>query len=281
MSAVHAIRAARLPSSLWLGLGLCALVLLPGIVALWWTPWDPERIAVVERLLPPSAAHWLGTDHLGRDLASMLMAGARSTLGIALAAVFLGMLLGVPLGLWAAARRGLADELLMRANDLLFAFPALLLAILFAAAFGPGAWNAVLAIGLFSVPVFARVVRAGALSLWLRDFVLAAKLAGKGGWRISFEHILPNLAGLIVVQASLQLSLGVLAEAGLSYVGLGTQPPAPSWGRMLNEAQTLTAIAPHLAVLPGLCIALAVLGLNLVGDGLRQRFDPRTWQGRP
>src|SRR5690606_8816511 len=218
--------------------------------------------------------------HLGRDLASMLMAGARSTLGIALAAVLRGMLLGVPLGLWAAARRGLVDELLMRTNDLLFAFPALLLAILLAAALGPGAMNAVLAIGLFSVPVFARVVRAGALSLWLRDFVLAARLAGKGSWRISFEHILPNLAGRIAVQASLQLSLGVLAEAGLSYVGLGTQPPAPSWGRMLNEAQTLTAIAPHLAVLPGLCIALAVLGLNLIGDGLRQRFDPRSRQVR-
>ncbi|MEZ5544437.1 MAG: ABC transporter permease [Lysobacteraceae bacterium] len=273
-------RTAHLPGTLWFGLALCALVLLPGIVALWWTPWDPERIAVTERLLSPSASHWLGTDHLGRDLASMLMAGACSTLGIALAAVFLGMLIGVPLGLWAATRRGWVDELLMRANDLLFAFPALLLAILLAAALGPGAWNAVLAIGLFSVPVFARVVRAGVLSLWLRDFVLAARLAGKGGWRISFEHILPNLTGLIVVQASLQLSLGVLAEAGLSYVGLGTQPPAPSWGRMLNEAQTLTAIAPHLALLPGLCIALAVLGLNLVGDGLRQRFDPRTWQVR-
>lgn len=271
---------AKLPGTLWLGLVLCGLVLLPGIVALWWTPWDPERIAVVERLLPPSASHWLGTDHLGRDLASMLMSGARSTLGIALAAVLLGMLLGVPLGLWAAARRGLADELLMRANDLLFAFPALLLAILLAAALGPGAMNAVLAIGLFSVPVFARVVRAGALSLWLRDFVLAARLAGKGSWRISLQHILPNLAGLIVVQASLQLSLGVLAEAGLSYVGLGTQPPAPSWGRMLNEAQTLTAIAPHLAVLPGMCIAFAVLGLNLIGDGLRQRFDPRSRQVR-
>jgi peptide/nickel transport system permease protein len=275
MNAIPLAYLRRSSWALYLGLALCALSLLPGLVALFWTPWDPERIAVVERLQPASSAHWLGTDHLGRDLLSMLMAGARSTLGIAFAAVVIGLLIGVPLGLWSAARRGWVDELLMRANDILFAFPALLLAILLTAALGPGAMNAILAIGLFSVPVFARVTRAGALQLWLRDFVLAARLAGKSHWRISFEHILPNLAGLIAVQASLQMSLGVLAESGLSYVGLGTQPPAPSWGRMLNEAQTLTAVAPHLALLPGLCIALAVLGLNLTGEGLRERFDPR------
>ncbi len=276
MTAASASQRHRWPWSLRLGLALCVMSLLPGIVALFWTPWNPESIAVIDRFSPPSAAHPFGTDHLGRDLLSMLMAGARSTLGIAFAAVSLGLLIGAPLGLWAAARRGVIDEILMRANDILFAFPALLLAILLSAALGPGALNAVLAIGLFSVPVFARVVRAGALQLWLRDFVFAARLAGKNHWRISIEHILPNLAGLIAVQASLQLSLGVLAEAGLSYVGLGTQPPAPSWGRMLNEAQTLTVVAPHLALLPGLCIAVAVLGLNLTGEGLRERFNPRS-----
>jgi peptide/nickel transport system permease protein len=160
----------------------------------------------------------------------------------------------------------------MRGNDLLFAFPSLLLAILITAVFGPGAVNAIIAIGIFNIPVFARVTRGGALDLWSRDYVLAARVAGKGRLRISFEHLLPNLAGLLLVQGTIQFSLGVIAEAGLSYVGLGAQPPSPSWGRMLNEAQTLTALAPSLALYPGLAVVLFVLGLNLLGDGLRQRW---------
>jgi len=176
---------------------------------------------------------------------------------------------GMPLGLLAAARRGPVDELIMRANDLVFAFPALLLAILITAVFGPGAVNAIIAIGIFNIPVFARVVRAGAITLWTRDYILAARVSGKEPMRISLEHILPNLTGLLVVQGTIQFSLGVLAEAGLSYVGLGAQPPTPSWGRMLNEAQTLTALAPSLALFPGFAVLLFVLGLNLLGDGLR------------
>jgi len=177
----------------------------------------------------------------------------------------------VPLGLAAAARRGAIDELIMRGNDLIFAFPALLLAILITAVFGPGAVNAIIAIGIFNIPVFARVTRGGALQLWTRDYTLAARVAGKGPLRISFEHILPNLAGLLAVQGTIQFSLGVIAEAGLSYVGLGAQPPTVSWGRMLNEAQTLTALAPSLALFPGAAVLLFVLGLNLLGDGLRDR----------
>jgi peptide/nickel transport system permease protein len=191
--------------------------------------------------------------------------------GVALLSVIIGVCVGVPLGLLSAARRGATDEIVMRGNDVIFAFPALLLAILITAVFGPGAINAIIAIGIFNIPVFARVTRAGALQQWTRDYTLAARVAGKDRLRISFEHILPNLLGLLVVQGTIQFSLGVIAEAGLSYVGLSAQPPTPSWGRMLNEAQTLTALAPYLALFPGFAVLLFVLGLNLLGEGLRRR----------
>jgi len=254
-----------------LSLGFVALALL----ALWWTPFDTAQLAVAERLQGPGARHWLGTDQLGRDVLSLLMRGAATSLGVALVAVAVGAGLGVPLGLWAAARGGWVDELIMRANDVVFAFPSLLLAILITTWLGPGALNAILAIAVFNIPVFARIVRGGALGLWTREFILAARVAGKGRLRISAEHVLPNLAGLLLVQLSIQLSLGLLAETGLSYLGLGTQPPLPSWGRMLADAQTLTALAPSLALFPGLAVMLAVLGFNLLGDGLRDRLDPR------
>jgi peptide/nickel transport system permease protein len=206
----------------------------------------------------------------------MIMVGARTSIAVALIAVGVGMVIGVPLGLWAAARRGgWIDELIMRFNDLVFAFPALLLAIMITAVFGPGAVNAIVAIGIFNIPVFARLSRAGALSLWTRDFIMAARVAGKGAVRISYEHILPNIANLLIVQATIQFSLGILAEAGLSYVGLGAQPPLASWGRMLADSQTMIALAPQLALIPGLAIVLTVLGLNLLGDGLRDLTDPR------
>ncbi|HSG57674.1 MAG TPA: ABC transporter permease, partial [Paracoccaceae bacterium] len=202
--------------------------------------------------------------------------GARVSIAVALVAVGIGMGLGVPLGLAAAATRGsLLDEAIMRGTDLVFAFPSLLIAILITAVFGPSALNAIIAIGIFNVPVFARVTRGAALSLWTRDFILAARTAGKGRARISVEHILPNIANLLIVQGTIQFSLGILAEAGLSYVGLGAQPPTPSWGRMLADAQTMVSIAPHMALMPGFAIILTVLGLNLMGDGLRDLLDPR------
>jgi peptide/nickel transport system permease protein len=240
-----------------------------------WTPYDPTQMAIANKLKPPSAAHWLGTDHFGRDVASMIMVGAWNSIAVALIAVGIGIGIGVPLGLFAAARRGWLDDVTMRVNDLVFAFPALLLAIMITALLGPGAINAIIAIGIFNVPVFARLTRGAALSQWTREYVLAARLAGKGSMRISVEHILPNVLNTLVVQATIQFSLGILAEAALSYVGLGTQPPNPSWGRMLADAQTLIAIAPHLAIFPGLAIVLSVLGLNLLGDGLRDMLDPR------
>jgi peptide/nickel transport system permease protein len=257
------------------GIGLTGLFLAAAILSLIWTPQDVTQVDVARRLLAPSWSHPFGTDHFGRDVLSMIIAGARNSLLVALVAVAIGLGLGAPLGLWAAARGGAVDELIMRGSDLVFALPALLLAILFTAVLGPGAVNAIIAIGVFNVPVFARVTRGAALPLWTRDFVLAARVAGKGRWSISLGHIAPNIAGLLIVQATIQFSVGVLAEAGLSYVGLGAQPPTPSWGRMLNDAQTMIGFAPWLAIFPGLAIALTVLGLNLLGDGLRDALDPK------
>lgn len=266
----------RLPGKVLPGAMLVVLVTVAALLSFVWTPWDVTELTIAERLQTPSSAHWLGTDHFGRDILSMLMVGARTSLAVALVAVGIGVGLGVPLGLMAASRHGgLLDEALMRANDLVFAFPALVIAILITAVFGPGAVNAIIAIGIFNVPVFARVSRGAALSLWTRDYVLAARVAGKGAARISLEHILPNITNLLIVQATIQFSLGILAEAGLSYVGLGAQPPLPSWGRMLAESQTLIAISPHVALFPGLAIVISVLGLNLLGDALRDWLDPR------
>ena len=264
------------PAAMRIGALLAGLCVLAALLSLVWTPHPVEGIDISARLQPPGGAHPLGTDQLGRDILSMLMVGARTSLAVALIAVGIGMAAGVPLGLLAAARRGgIVDAVVMRLNDLVFAFPSLVIAILVTAILGPSATNAILAIGIFNIPVFARVTRGAALSLWTLDFVRAARLAGKGAARISVEHILPNIAALLIVQGTIQFSLGILAEAGLSYVGLGAQPPVPSWGRMLADAQTLIALAPHVALMPGLAIVLTVLGLNLLGDGLRDRLDPR------
>lgn len=255
-----------------IGLALIALAVSAALVSLIWTPYDVTAVDVAHRLLPISGAHPLGTDQLGRDMLSMIMAGAQVSLAVSLVAVAAAMVAGIPLGLLAGALGGWVDEAVMRSSDVLFAFPSLLLAILLAAVLGPGAFNAVLAIALFNVPVFARVTRGAALSLWQRDFVAAARLAGKGRIAISIEHVLPNIAAVLSVQATIQLALALLAEAGLSYVGLGVQPPAPSWGRMLSDAQTLIGIAPRLAIVPGGAILLVVLGFALLGDGLQARM---------
>lgn len=254
-----------------LGLTAIGILIALALIGLVWTPHDPGKVMISLRLLPPSADHWLGTDHLGRDLFSMIMAGASVTLGVAAMAVFIGAVIGVPLGLMAAARKGrLADDLILRGNDLVFAFPALLTAILITARFGPGAMNAMIAIGIFNIPVFARISRAAALPVWQRDFILAARLAGKGPGRISAEHILPNIIPLLLVQGAIQFSLAILAEAGLAYIGLGVQPPQPSWGKMLADGQTLVALAPQIIYAPGGAILLAVLSFNLLAEGWKE-----------
>jgi peptide/nickel transport system permease protein len=258
-----------------LGLALSTLLVAAALLGQLWTPHPTGLMAIDARLQPPSPAHWLGTDALGRDVLSLILAGAATSLAVSVLAVGIGLGVGVPMGLWAALRGGWVDEGVSRAGDLIFAFPALLSAILLTAVAGPSLWNAVAAIGLFNIPVFARVARAGARGLIARDYVAAARAAGRRERAIALHHLLPNLAGLLVVQATIQFALGILAEAGLAYVGLGAQPPQPSWGRMLAEAQTHWAAAPWLALAPGLAILLSVLGLNLLGDGLRDRLDAR------
>ncbi len=271
----------RIPASLAFGAVVGAAFLVLALVGVFWTPHDVASLDISNRVKPPSSAHWLGTDHLGRDMASMLMVGARTSIAVAVVAVGIGAALGVPLGLLAAANHGgIADDLVMRFNDLVFAFPALVVAILITAVFGASAVNAIIAIGIFNIPVFARVSRGAALPLWTLDYTRTARVAGKGAARISAEHILPNILNLLIVQGTIQFSLGILAEAALSYVGLGAQPPTPSWGRMLAESQTLIGIAPRLAILPGLAIVLMVLGLNMMGDGLRDLLDPRLRRAR-
>lgn len=270
------LRSALRSRNLMIGLALTAVFAIGALLSLVWTPYDVTSLSIDNKLQLPSATHLFGTDHFGRDVFSMIMVGAQTSIAVAVVAVGIGMGLGVPLGLAAAARHGgWLDEIIMRGNDLVFAFPSLLIAIMITAIFGPSAVNAILAIGIFNIPVFARLSRGAALPLWQRDFILSARVAGKGPVRISAEHILPNIANLLIVQGTIQFSLGILAEAGLSYVGLGAQPPTPSWGRMLAESQTLIYTSPQLALFPGFAILLTVLGLNLAGDGLRDLLDPK------
>jgi len=275
------LRAALRSPNFLIGASITLVFVLAALISFVWTPFDVGLQNIPNKLKPPSSEHWLGTDHFGRDVFSMIMVGARTSIAVAFVAVTIAMVVGVPIGLWAAAKRGtLLDDVLMRANDLVFAFPALLIAILITAVFGPGAINAIIAVGIYNTPVFARLARAGALTLWNREFIMAARVAGKGAARISVEHILPNILNTLVVQATIQFALGILAEAALAYVGLGVQPPTPSWGKMLADSQTMISLAPHVALVPGLTIVLMVLGVNLLGDGLRDIFDPRLRRSR-
>ena len=257
------------------GAAIVLLLVISAAVSLFWSPYPVGDIDIPNKLAGPSAQHWFGTDSLGRDIASLLLVGSQNSLLVGFIAVGIGLGLGVPLGLLASAQRGWVEEVVMRAADFTFAFPALLSAILLTAIYGPGLVVSITAIGIFNIPVFARITRGAANAVWSRDFTLAARAAGKTKWAITWEHVLPNVASVLIVQATVQFAIAILAEAALSYLGLGTQPPNPSWGRMLNEAQSQMFQAPMLAVYPGFAIALAVLGLNLMGDGLRDLLDPR------
>lgn len=261
------------------GGGLVAAVVIIALVAVVWTPFPAGQIRIVEKLQGPGARHWLGTDPFGRDVLAMIMVGARHSLAVAGLAVALGITIGVPLGLAAAARRDWVDDLVGRFADLVFAFPAILTAILLTALHGAGAVNAVLAIGVFNIAVFTRVTRNAAAQVWRREFVRAALALGRTPPAITRVHILPNIAGTLAVQATVAFAVAILGEAALSYLGLGIQPPAPSWGKMLNDAQSYLYQAPTLAVFPGAAIAVTVLGLNLLGDGLRDALDPRRQPG--
>lgn len=255
---------------------LVALVIVMALVSFVWTPYNPVKVDAASRLLGPSPAHWFGTDKFGRDVFSQILVGARTTLFVGIIAVGVASVIGVPLGILAAMTNSrVLDEFLMRSMDLLLAFPALLLAIMFGAVFGASTITAMIAIGIATVPSFARLARSGALQVMSTEYVMAAQIAGRPPRAIALRHVLPNIMGLVIIQASVSFAIAVLAEAALSYLGFGTAPPTPSWGRMLQESQEQIFNMPILLLWPAVAIALAVLGFNLLGDGLRDRFDPR------
>jgi peptide/nickel transport system permease protein len=262
-------------ATLSVGLLLAAFIVVAALVSFVWTPYDATLVDTSARLMGPSTDHWLGTDRLGRDVLSQLMVGSRTTLYVGVIAVGVAALIGVPLGIIAGMSSGWLEESIMRVNDFMLAFPALLLAIMLAAIFGGSTLVAMIAIGISSIPSFARLMRSGTLQVMNTDFILAARVAGRRPVSIGLRHTLPNVSALIIVQSSVMFAIAILAEAALSYLGLGTPAPTPSWGRMLQESQTQLYVAPYLALFPGLAIALAVLGFNLLGDGLRDMLDPR------
>lgn len=262
-------------ANLVIGAAIILTLVAIALLSLVWTPLPPAKMQIVNKLKPPLVFGLLGTDQFGRDVASMLMAGAWNSLSTSAAAVACGATMGTALGLAVAAWRGILEAVVMRLNDVIFALPPILSAMMLGALLGSGRLTAIIAIATFMVPVFARVSASAALQIWSRDYVLAARGAGKGPVLITIEHILPNIASQIIVQASIQLGLAILTEAGLSFLGLAMPPPAPTWGRMLADAQTFLGPAPWLAILPGLAIALSVFGFNMLGDGLRDLMDPR------
>lgn len=266
----------RLPATGIIGLIIVCLTVLAALISLLWTPYDPLMAIAADRLQGSSAEHLLGTDRFGRDVLSRLMVGAQITLFVGLVAVSISALIGVPLGIAAGMRSGkFLDSLVMRTADLLLAFPALLLAIIAGAVWGPSTLTAMIAIGIAGIPSFARVARSGTLQVMSQDFIAAARVSKVNELTIATRHVFPNITGLVIVQASVYFALAILAEAALSFLGLGTAPPAASWGRMLQDAQSLLAVQPSLTLWPGLAIALTVLGFNLLGDALRDVLDPR------
>lgn len=271
----------RINAGMVVGGMLVGLVALAALVSFVWTPHDPIHVDPEHRLEPAFSGEFLlGTDKFGRDVLSQLMVGARTTLFVGIVAVGIAALIGTPLGVFAGMVGGWLSELVMRANDLIFAFPALLLAIMLGAVFGANTLTAMIAIGVATIPAFARVARGQTLSVMQREFVLAARSAGRSRFGVAVHHVLPNIASVLIVQASVSFAIAILAEAALSFLGFGTRPPTPSWGRMLQESQELLFSTPRLAMLSGLAIALAVLGFNLLGDGLRDWLDPKLREDR-
>jgi peptide/nickel transport system permease protein len=257
------------------GLALTAGIVLTAALSLVYTPRDPLQMDIVGRLQGPSWSHLMGTDQFGRDLLSRVMRGATASLAVGAVAVAIGMGVGVVLGMAGGYFGGWLDEAVMRVMDAVYGFPAVLSALLVTAVFGPGPVISMVAVGAAYVPVFARLTRGSFLALRDREFVLAARALGAGDRGIMTRHILPNTVSPLIVQATISFPVAILAEAALSYLGLGPQPPQPSWGLMLRDAQNFLALSPWYAVFPGAAIALAVLGFNLLGDGLRDVLDPR------
>lgn len=260
--------------TLILSLVLIGIVVTLAVVGLFWTPYDPTAI-VGPRILPPGWPHVLGTDGVGADVLSRIMSGAKICLLVGIVSVTGAAVIGVPIGVFSGMTRGWVSELPARLSDILYGFPALLLAILLAAAVGGSTWTAMLAISIAAIPAFVRLARSSTYQVMSLGYVEAARVSGTPNLSIAVRHVLPNIAPTLGVQASVSFGMAILAEAGLSYLGLGSGPDAPTWGRMLREAQDNLFNAPVLALWPGLAIAIATMGFNLLGDGLRDLLDPR------
>jgi peptide/nickel transport system permease protein len=258
-----------------IGFIITLTIVFTAVLSVFFTTYDPNRMNLSARFQAPGGTHWFGTDQYGRDIFSRVMKGSVNSIIVGLVAVSIGMGFGILLGSLAAFYKRWLDEGIMRISDVLYGFPAVLSAILITSILGPGIINSMIAIGIFNIPIFARLTRATSLSIWERDYVTSAKAIGRSNAGIIWKHILPNILSSLVVQGTVQFAIAILAEAGLSYLGLGTQPPHASWGRMLNEAQTFMGTSPWLAIFPGCAIAFAVLGFNLLGDGLRDILDPK------
>lgn len=260
----------------WLkGSLLVAVMLVITIVGFFYTPYSPNRMDLKHQMESPSSEHLFGTDNFGRDIFSRIMVGGRPAFEAGMLAVFLGLTLGTIWGAAAGYFRGWLEEILMRMADGLYSLPSVLMALLAVTLLGPGQSSILVAVSLANIPIFARLTRSLFLSLREREFITAARAIGSSDRRIIFCHILPNCISTLLVQASVSFAAAVLAEASLSYLGLGTQPPDASWGRMLKEAQGFVDMAPWAAIFPGLAIAITVLGFNRLGDGLRDRLDPK------
>ena len=258
------------------GLVVIATFIALAALAHWIAPYDPVATSWTLVRKPPSALHWFGTDDLGRDILSRVIFGARASLLAGAISVGIALSIGVPLGLLAGYRGGFIDALISRITDAMLACPFLILAIALAAFLGPSLGNAMIAIGITTTPVFIRLTRGQTISVKVEDYIEAARAIGNPRWRIALFHILPNIMPALLVQATLSVAAAIIAEAALSFLGLGQQPPAPSWGSMLNAAQRFLTNAPWMAIWPGLAIFLVVLSFNLVGDGLRDALDPKS-----
>lgn len=258
-----------------LGGAIVLLIILCALLAPWLAPYDPIQGKLTDMLQAPSSAHWLGTDEQGRDILSRIIHGSRTSLQVGLIAVAISLTLGTAIGALSAYFGGWIDLVVMRFIDMMLAFPSILLAIAITAILGPSLTNAMVAVGIVNMPIYARLVRSSVLSLKEFDFVQAARAAGGGHGRILGRHILPNALAPLIVQSTLSIGTAMLDAAGLSFLGLGAQPPLPEWGAMLSGAQTYIQLAPWVVTFPGLAIMIAILGFNLLGDGLRDLLDPR------